>query len=318
MKSLVPSVRQGGCGRVIVMPNLNPPIANSKQALDYWNELSSIAPEVTFLMTLYLTEELTVEDLRVAQETAHVIGVKSYPRGVTTGSDAGVEDYGKFYHIFEAMQDLGLSLHLHGEVPGHSVLVAEQLFLPELLKIHATFPKLKIVLEHVTSEAAVHAVINCGPTVAATITVHHLDLTIDAVVGNSFNFCKPVAKLESDRAALRKVIADGNKKFFLGSDSAPHGKSKKLQCCAAAGVFTQPWLLAYLADALDRIGCLPRLFDFACKNGSEFFGISQASEIFVKLVREPFTVPAEYSCDGEEDVVPYRAGDTLRFRIYLL
>ena len=316
MRSLVPSVKQGGCARVIVMPNLSPPITSSVQALDYWQHLTSIAPDVTFLMTLYLCDTITKDDLLAARDSAHVIGVKSYPKGVTTGSEAGVEDYSKFYHIFEAMQDLGLSLHLHGEVPGRSVLTAEQEFLPELIKIHSAFPNLKIVLEHVSSAAAVEAVKNCGPSVAATITVHHLDLTVDQVLGNSVNFCKPVAKLDTDRDALREVVKSGNPKFFLGSDSAPHPKSKKGGCCAAAGIFTQPWLLAYLADTLERIGCLPRLFDFACNFGSAFFGLTPHSQISLRLVRRKFLVPDLFECDGGlEPVIPYRAGETLAFTL---
>jgi dihydroorotase len=154
--------------------------------------------------------------------------------------------------------------------------------------------------------------------VAATVTVHHLDLTIDAVVGKNINFCKPVAKLESDREAIRKVVMEGNPKFFLGSDSAPHPRAKKESCCgAAAGMFSQKWLLPYLADVLDRLGCLPKIFDFACTFGADFFGLKPVGKISVKLVRKPLQIPDVVECGGEE-VVPYRASEVLRFTLELI
>ena len=317
MKTLARCVKAGGVGRVLVMPNLSPPITSSHQAESYLNELKECAPETEFLMTLFLSESLTMEDLEIAKSKG-VTGVKSYPKGVTTGSSTGVEHYEFYYPIFAKMTEIGLVLHLHGEMPGECVMTAEESFLKELKKIHSAFPNLKIVLEHVSSAAGVEAVKGCGETVAATITAHHLDLTIDEVVGNPLNFCKPVAKYENDRSALRQVVADGHSRFFLGSDSAPHPVGKKVLCgCAAAGVFTQPFLLAYLADTLDSLGCLHRLKDFACVFGAKFFGLKINQQDIVTLVKEDFIIPNEFICESGDIVIPYRHNQTLKWRIQL-
>ena len=243
MGLVAPTVRGGGVGRVLVMPNLTPPITSVAMAKAYRAELQKIDSEIDYLMTLFLSPAIAPEDLRNARSEANVVGLKSYPKGVTTGSDSGVENYEIYFPIFAEMEKLGLSLHLHGELPNTCVMKAEELFLTHLSRIHGAFPNLKIVLEHVTSAAAIQAVLACGPSVAATITIHHLDLTISDVVGNNTNFCKPVAKLDSDRAAIRAIVASGNPKFFFGSDSAPHPVGDKTKaCCAPAGIFTQPWI----------------------------------------------------------------------------
>ena len=315
MESVVPSITQGGVTRVLVMPNLSPPITTVAQAKEYRSQLIQINPNVEYLMTLYLSPGITIDDLQHAKEN-HVIGIKSYPRGVTTGSDAGVEDYEVYYPVFTEMEKLGLSLHLHGEVPNTCVMKAEEMFLSNLFKLHKRFPKLKIVLEHVTTEAAISAVLACGPTVGATITVHHIDLTISDVVGNNINFCKPVAKLESDRDAIRTIIRSGNKKFFLGSDSAPHLLSKKsTHCSCPAGIFTQPHIALYIADCFDRLDCLDKLESFCCHNGSKFLGLPerslQASHLVLK--KTDFVVPDIFKVGHSDSIIPYRAGQVLKY-----
>jgi dihydroorotase len=176
-----------------------PPITTVEQALAYKQRLSAIEPNVTYLMSLYLHPSITPSTIAAAA-AAGITSVKSYPAGVTTNSDSGVIDYAPFYPVFAAMQEHDLVLNLHGELPPSAgpditVLNAEAAFLPTLAALHAAFPRLRIVLEHCTTAAAVEAVRACGPTVAATITAHHLYLTIDDVVGNCYNFCKPVSKL---------------------------------------------------------------------------------------------------------------------------
>ena len=314
MEHVVPSVAKGGVNRVLVMPNLSPPITTVDQAIEYRKNLVRIDPGVDYLMTLFLSPSITVEDLRRAK-SANVVGVKSYPRGVTTGSEGGVENYEVYFPIFAEMAKLGLSLHLHGEVPNACVLKAEEMFLSNLFKIHTAVPTLKIVLEHVTTEAAVNAVLSCGPTVAATITVHHLDLTISDVVGNNSNFCKPVAKLQSDRDALRAIVMSGNERFFLGSDSAPHLlTAKSAHCGCPAGIFTQPWIALYLADCFDRFGCLDKLEAFACTRGPAFLGLPvQMSTATVQLERKPFRVPDKFAVGSGNSVIPYRAGQELLY-----
>lgn len=179
-------------------------------------------------MTLYLHPSITPDTIKEAAQ-AKIYGVKAYPAGVTTNSQAGVLDWEQYYPIFQAMSDSGLTLNLHGEVPRPSstdgeevtVMTAESLFLPTLLKIHKDFPHLKIVLEHCTTRQALETVKECGPTVAATITAHHLWITVDDVCGDVFNFCKPVAKTTVDRVALLNAAVSGNSKFFFGMFRKP-------------------------------------------------------------------------------------------------
>ncbi|KAF4657890.1 hypothetical protein FOL47_008253 [Perkinsus chesapeaki] len=307
LKATVPAIRQGGVNRCIVMPNTNPPITTSAMAKRYKEELEAIDPEVTYLMMLYLSPNIDVNDLVAAQRNG-VIGVKSYPKGVTTGSEHGVESYDVYDPIFTKMQELGLSLHLHGEVPGASVMEAEEMFLDQLHKLHKTYPKLKIVLEHCSTKAAVEAVKACG----------------DNVVGCNHNFCKPVPKLPSDRVALRDVVASGNPKFFLGSDSAPHPRSRKeVGLGAAAGVYTQAHLLPYLAETFDGMGCIDKLRDFACVFGAKFFGLEVKSKDSIRLVKTPSIIPefvgneSSLGSDTGQWIVPYRAGQSCEWSIKL-
>lgn len=320
MRAVAKSVTKGGANRVLVMPNLNPPITTVDQAITYRAELERANPEVEqYFMTLYLSSSLTVHELLNAKSQG-IIGVKSYPKGVTTGSEGGIEDYQVYYPIFAEMEKLGLSLHLHGEVPNACVMDAEKEFVEEnLFKLHHAFPQLKIVLEHVTTAEAIDAVIQCGPTVAATITVHHLDLTISDVVGNNVNFCKPVAKTIRDRAAIRNAVKSGNPKFFLGSDSAPHPlKSKASHCCAPAGIFTQDHLAVYLADAFDRLGCLVRLENFACVYGAQFLGLPPTQQSRpTSIWKRTCVIPQLFEVGDNQgsSVVPYRAGETLMYSL---
>jgi dihydroorotase len=214
MSELVsPHVAEGGVALAYVMPNLVPPITSAQQASDYLASLSALAPQTKFVGTLYLSPALTPDEIARAAQ-AGVRGVKSYPRGVTTNSEGGIEDYETYYPIFEAMQKHNMVLNLHGEVPSNAdagicVLNAEEKFLTHLFKIHRQFPHLKIVLEHATTRKAVEAVKQCGDTVGCTITPHHLELIVDDWAGKPLNFCKPVAKYPDDRQALRDVIREG-------------------------------------------------------------------------------------------------------------
>lgn len=260
MAAVTPTIRAGGVNIVYVMPNLFPPITTVEAALSYKSRLELLAPDVKFLMSLYLHPSITPSTISAAK-AAGITGVKSYPAGVTTNSESGVVDYESFYPVFAAMEVEGMVLNLHGESPPGehiTVLNAEETFLPTLLHLHRTFPRLRIILEHCTTAAAIEAVKSCGPTVAATITPHHMFLTIDDVVGDPLSFCKPVAKLPSDRIALIRAAVSGNPKFFLGTDSAPHalhakrgGAGDALGKCAA-GIFTQPYATQLVLEALEE------------------------------------------------------------------
>ncbi|KAJ3734368.1 Dihydroorotase [Lentinula guzmanii] len=333
---VTPHVRKGGFSTAYVMPNLKPPITSTDQALAYKAALEKIEPNVEFLMTLYLSPELTPDEIRKAKQ-AGIVGVKSYPRGVTTNSDGGIESYEAYYPVFEAMQEVDMVLNLHGEIPSDSahaslfslfsfnnihVLNAEPSFLPHLHKTHSTFPRLRIVLEHATTRAAVEAVKACGDTVACTITVHHLELTVDDWAGQSWNFCKPVAKYPDDRQALRDIVKEGHPRFFLGSDSAPHPPHNKSvstpSCGCAAGIYTSPILLPLTAHILESFGALDRLEDFVSTFGRKFYKIP-ANGNKVLLTRAThgatFSIPEEGYTLKDESAIPFWAGRRINWTL---
>ncbi|KAJ7086619.1 Dihydroorotase [Mycena epipterygia] len=322
---VTPHVRKGGFSLAYVMPNLKPPITTTAHALQYKAQLEAIDPTVEYLMTLYLSPDLTPEEIVKAKE-AGIAGVKSYPRGVTTNSDGGIESYEMYYPVFEAMQRVDMVLNLHGEVPSDPatnihILNAEPQFLPHLHSLHKAFPRLRIVLEHATTRAAIAAVKACGPTVACTITAHHLALTVDDWAGQSFNFCKPVAKFPDDREALREVIREAHPRFFLGSDSAPHpvhskSTSTPTQGCAA-GIYTSPILLPLVAHLLESFGALDKLEGFTSTFGRRFYhrtlSVEQTDKVLLRKIGN-YVVEEKYGA-GEDNVVPFWAGKEISWQI---
>jgi dihydroorotase len=273
-------------------------------------------------MSLYLHESITPETIIEAKKNG-ITGIKSYPAGVTTNSSSGVVDYDSFYPVFEEMQRQGLILNLHGECPSKgdiTVMSAEERFLPTLFELHEKFPDLRIVLEHLTTAAAVEAVKKCGPTVVGTITAHHLSIIVDDWAGDPFCFCKPVAKTVADRDALLRAAASGNPKFFFGSDSAPHPvEAKRGGDKIAAGVFTQPYGTQLVVDALDQAcekGVLKQegitkeiLEGFLGGFGRAFYGVEEEEKEFILLYDA-----GERIMDGLQTayetvkVIPFRKG----------
>ncbi|EXX69891.1 uncharacterized protein OCT59_005439 [Rhizophagus irregularis] len=324
MNMAVPQIAEGGISLCYVMPNLKPPITSTKQALDYKDKLEKLEPNVTFLMSLYLNSDLTPEEIRKAKE-AGIIGVKSYPRGVTTNSDSGIESYKVYYPVFKAMEEVGMILNLHGEIPSDieqdiCVMNAEEKFLIHLKQLHEDFPRLKIVLEHATTKEAIGMVKSLGDTVGCTITIHHLQLTVDDWAGQCHNFCKPVAKFPHDRQALRDVILEGHPRFFLGTDSAPHPAHLKECAQSCAGVFTTPLALPYLATIFDSFNALHTLKSFACENGKKFYNIKEEKCREIKLINENWLVPNAYQFGNTQKeksgiVIPFWAGKTLTWKI---
>eukprot|EP00375_Theileria_parva_P001844 XP_764519.1 dihydroorotase [Theileria parva strain Muguga] len=242
MEKVVKYVRKGGWfvlntyNRVLVMPNTVPEITSCSQALEYRKKLLELDPNVEYLMTLYLTDDLSSEDLRNNAKKCHVQGVKCYPSGVTTNSDRGFNSFEKYYPLFSEMEKIGVSLHLHGELPGAPPLTAEKEFLPIVENVCRKFSSLKVVLEHVTSKDSLQ-VVKRIQNLAATITPHHMRLTVLDVLNTAENvtlqnvtkhlrdpyaYCKPLAKFEEDRHAILETLKSGHPRFFLGSDSAPH------------------------------------------------------------------------------------------------
>ena len=302
-------------GRAIAMPNtLNPPIRTVDDAIPYRDEIlmhsgNGFQP----LMTLKLYPDTTPEVVRGAH-AAGVVAVKYYPEGVTTNAEDGVSvgRLSELYPAFEAMQDIGMLLLLHGEMPGVFCLDREAAFLEVLRRLCSDFPGLKIVLDHITTAGAVEAVYTLPATVAATITLHHLELTLDDVIGDKImphNFCKPVVKRPQDREALCYAVTSGNPKFFFGSDSAPHPICAKECAEGCAGVFTAPVAMPRLMEFFETLGCLTKLDPFVSQFGAEFYGLP-LNQGTLTLVREPWIVPVEYA-----GVRPYLAGRTIIWRI---
>jgi len=310
---ITPLVRKGGVGRVMVMPNLKVPIITSEMALAYQKTLQKIDPNVEYLMSLYLTQSLTPSELILASSKG-VKNVKLYPAGVTTNSSAGVVSLHQFYPLFEVMQQENMILNVHGEVQSNyekniCILNAEQQFLPFLSDIVKNFPRLRIVLEHITTAAAVEEILRLPKNVAATITAHHLQLCVDDWAGKNHNFCKPVAKFPADTQALKKAATSGNPQFFLGSDSAPHVRATKETSCACAGVFTAPFLLPYYAKTFDSMGKLDMLKDFSSTFGAQFYAIKQQTKM-ITLVRQQNIIPDEIV-----GIVPFQAGQDIEWQI---
>ncbi|RKP28825.1 Dihydroorotase [Metschnikowia bicuspidata] len=330
MELVAPTVREGGVSVAYVMPNLVPPVTTVERAVEYKKQLQALAPETTFLMSFYLCKELTPQLIHDAAKIGAIQGVKCYPAGVTTNSAAGVDpnDFSSFYDIFKTMEEHGLVLNLHGERPlspneDIHVLNAEPKFLPSLVKLTQDFPNLKIVLEHCTTKAAIETIRslhreNPDSKVAATITAHHLYLTIDSWAGNPINFCKPVAKLPEDLRALVDAATSAEPYFFFGSDSAPHplaAKAKHVGVCA--GVYTQSHAIAHVAEIFAAAGKMDKLRHFVSTDGLRFYGLTPAdivSKDTVVLVKRKNDVPELIGSDALK-VVPFRAGETLQYAV---
>lgn len=312
--------------RAIVMPNLSPPIRTVAEAEAYRRRIVAACPPGSSfepLMTLYLTDNTSVAEIERARASEFVHAVKYYPAGATTHSESGVTDIHRCDDVFAAMAELGLPLLVHGEVTDSVIDVfdREAVFIDRYLQhIVARFPRLKVVLEHVTTREGVDFVASAPVTVAATITAHHLLLNRNAMFRGGLRphaYCLPILKAERHREALVAAAISGNPRFFLGTDSAPHARHAKESACGCAGIYTAHAALELYAEVFAAADALEKLEAFASFHGADFYGLSRNSET-VTLIEEPWTVPDEIpllSGDGLVDsVVPFRAGETLRFR----
>ena len=301
--------------------------------MNYKARLEKLEPNVVFLISLYLHQNITPQTVIQAKKGG-ITGIKSYPAGVTTNSSSGVVDYEVFYPVFEEMERQDMILNLHGETPREpgsdiTVLNAEERFLPTLIDLHQRFPKLRIILEHCTTAAAIEAVKACGSNVAATITAHHLSLIVDDWAGDPHCFCKPVAKTPEDRNALLRAVVSGNPKFFFGSDSAPH--PVKAKTCgelrtgkAAAGVFTQPYVTQYVLSALEdacQEGIITekevtpeKIRAFLGGFGRNFYGVQNAKQENITLVRHQETV-CNHLGHGDIAVIPFKSSSKLGWKV---
>lgn len=312
MKQLVKETAKS-FARVLVMPNTLPPVTTKEGVLDYRHDLEKIGTDLQFLMTFKIigsTLPRMIPDLKKAGAVAG----KFYPAGVTTHSEDGIIDIAAAFPVFAAMQESELVLSIHGEMPGSDSKTAEQDFLTWLIKIQQNFPRLHIVLEHVSSKQGIEAVLSLPSTVAATLTVHHALLNNEIIRNpdgsiNPYLYCKPICKTEEDRKAIVAAMVSGNPRFFLGTDSAPHPKAKKEGEHPAAGIYSLPVALPLLAEIFEKHSCLDRLEAFTSKFGAEFYQVLRNVKK-ITLKKKSWIVLEE-----QFHIIPFQCGKKLNWTL---
>jgi len=309
-------------GRAIIMPNLQPPVTTTTQALTYRERILSAVPvgvDFTPLMTLYLTDNTTPDDINAAKASGLIQAVKLYPAGATTHSDAGVTDISKTYGVLETMEQQGLPLLVHADVTdaGVDVFDREKAFIDQHLEpLTVRFPSLKVVLEHVTTREGIDFVESTADNVAATLTAHHLLLNRNAMFKGGLQphaYCLPVLKRETHRRALLEAAISGKRKFFLGTDSAPHARNRKESACGCAGIYTAYAALELYAQIFEAAGALDKLEAFASHFGADFYGLPR-NEGTITLEKRDWQVPDSYPL-GDSELVPLFAGETLHWQL---
>jgi dihydroorotase len=314
--------------RAIVMPNLKPPVTTTDMALAYRDRIVAALSKAgidkahfTPLMTLYLTDNTKPDEIIKAGESGAIFGVKLYPAGATTNSDAGVTDLlGRCAGALEAMQRIGMPLLVHGEVtdPAVDLFDREAVFIDRVMvPLRRAFPELKVVFEHLTTRDGVDYVRQSDGPVGATITAHHLLYNRNALFLGGIRphwYCLPVLKRETHRLALLEAATSGSGKFFLGTDSAPHPKGLKEHACGCAGCYTALHAMELYATAFDSVGKLDRLEAFASLNGPAFYGLPVNRDT-ITLRREAYRIPAELPM-ADSSVVPLAAGESLGWSLH--
>jgi len=310
--------------RAIIMPNLKDPVTTTDLAHEYRERIISALPaesQKTFdpLMTLYLTNKTKAAEIVKAKECGFVHAVKWYPAGATTNSDKGVSDIVACYDVLDAMQQEGMPLLVHGEVtdPSVDIFDREKIFIDQFLtNIIKNFPDLKVVFEHITTEDAVNLVESASSNVGATITAHHMLMNRNALFQNGIrphHYCLPVLKREVHRKALIKAATSGNKKFFLGTDSAPHTQLTKENACGCAGIYTAHGGIEFYAEIFDKAGALDKLEAFSSFHGPDFYGLGRNKDK-ITLSRRSIKIPDAFPF-GDEICIPFRAGENLEWSI---
>lgn len=321
MRSVLPDTARQ-FARAIIMPNLKPPVTTTLQAEAYRERILAAVPTgIKFepLMTLYLTDNTTPQEIRAAKQSGFIHAVKYYPAGATTNSDAGVTDLRKTYAVLEEMQHVDMPLLVHGEVtdPMVDVFDREAVFIERVLQpLLRDLPKLRIVFEHITTQDAAQFVMGTPATIAATITAHHLLYNRNALFQGGIRphyYCLPVLKRERHREALLIAATSGSSKFFLGTDSAPHAQHTKENACGCAGIYTAHTALELYAEAFDEVNALDKLEGFASFFGADFYQLPRNTQRII-LQRESWQVPATIAF-GEHRLIPLRAGETLKWKL---
>lgn len=315
--------------RAIIMPNLKPPVTTTEQALAYRGRIlealakTDVNPDsFTPLMTLYLTDNTSGEEIVRAHESGQVYAVKLYPAGATTNSDAGVTDLlGKCTKALEALQECGMPLLVHGEVtdPSIDVFDREAIFVERVMKpLRRAFPALKVVFEHITTKEGAEYVRDAEGPIAATITPQHLLYNRNAIFQGGVRphwYCLPILKRETHRLALVEAATSGSPRFFLGTDSAPHARGLKEHACGCAGCYTALHAMELYATAFDAVGKLDKLEAFASFHGPDFYGLPRNTGTLT-LSRETYLVPDELAF-GNTTLVPLAAGEALGWRAHV-
>ncbi|TAN83616.1 MAG: dihydroorotase [Gallionella sp.] len=321
MQSVLPDTARQ-FARAIVMPNLRPPVTTTEQAQAYRARILAALPagaKFEPLMTLYLTDNTTPQEIRRAKQSGVIHAVKLYPAGATTNSDAGVTDIRKTYLALEEMQRCGMPLLVHGEVTDSSVDVfdREAVFIERVLQpLLKDLPQLRAVFEHITTRDAVQFVMSAPENIAATITAHHLLYNRNAMFSGGMRphyYCLPVLKRELHREALGQAAASGNPKFFLGTDSAPHAQHTKEAACGCAGIYTAHAAIELYAEAFEQLGAPDKLEGFASFYGADFYRLPRNSDK-ITLRKESWKVPASVGF-GEHRLVPLRAGENVTWKM---
>ncbi|MFD1260062.1 dihydroorotase [Entomomonas asaccharolytica] len=307
--------------RAIVMPNLVPPVKNAQQARDYQQRILAAIPsgkQFEPLMTLYLTDNTTIEDIKTAKASGIVYAAKLYPAGATTNSDSGVTSLEVIYPILECMAEQGLPLLLHGEItrPEIDIFDREKYFIDEhLTKLVKHFPDLKIVLEHITTQDAVEFVKQTANNIAATITAHHLLYNRNHMLVGGIRphyYCLPILKRNSHQQALIAAATSGNPKFFLGTDSAPHATQTKEATCGCAGCYTAFAAIELYTEAFDQADALDKLENFTSRFGPNFYNLPVNSDT-ITLIRKKWTAPSSLPF-GDNQLTPLRAGEAIHWQ----
>ena len=321
MRSVLPDTARQ-FARAIAMPNLKPPVTTTELAGEYRSRIIAAIPQgIAFepLMTLYLTDNTSPDEIQSAKKSGFVHAVKLYPAGATTHSDAGVTDIRRAYPALEAMQRLGMPLLVHGEVTDAAVDVfdREAVFIERVMQpLLKDLPELRVVFEHITTKDAVEFVMGASDNIAATITAHHLLYNRNAMFAGGIRphyYCLPVLKRELHRKALGKAAASGSGKFFLGTDSAPHAQHTKESACGCAGIYTAHAAIELYAMAFEQLGALDKLEGFASFHGADYYRLPRNKET-VTLCREEWQVPDSIGF-GEHRLVPLMAGEKLNWKL---
>ena len=307
--------------RALTMPNLQPALTTIDAITAYHRRICTAIPNhVAFnpYLTFYLNETVAAADLEQAKKYPYILGAKFYPAGATTNSTEGASSIRRLYPLLDLMQTNNLVLQVHGEVTHGDIFAREALFIEEYLKpLVQDFPKLRIVLEHISTQAAVEFVMTAPETVAATITPQHILYNRNHLLVGGVKphyYCLPILKHHRDQLAVQQAAVSGNGKFFAGTDSAPHPQHKKESACGCAGIYSAPYAVALYAELFDKLGKLEKLNDFMGRFGADFYHQPITSDQ-IELVEQPQIIP-EFLSFGQDRVIPIAAGSTLKWSIH--